>query len=300
MIEFEPKLGFEKTCSCGYISYSKNEAIQHEDTCSVVQEIHAIQHQQYLAREQNKMLEQNQEDSIINPSCFCSDIAPNNDLKICHKTVLMRNRKNRMRILALDTYCGRWDCSYCGSKLKEKWEDHINYLWEVEDIIFRTKIKPNEWVSIYAWIRRHGGNYIRIKEIDGSSIVFSTVSPGTWEMIMGDKLQQETLQDALLNIEKEHKPISTSRKWKLSTSKRENKEEWERIDVDLRNKEIEEIRKVFEEEGLRTFSFQNVFSSWYSKGLEIIIPEDRFDEMMEKIEQYSDPYCVHIGKNPYS
>lgn len=278
---------FRSECLCGYISHSREEAWEHEPNCSVMEET-------------MKMLEQNQGRVVAPPSCFCSDIHNLNVENACHKTVLMRNRKDRTRILVLDTYCGRWDCSYCGSKLREKWESHINYLWEVKDIIFKTKIKPSGWASVYAWIRRHEGNYIRIKQIDGSSVVFSTVSPGTWEMLMSDITQQEALEEAFFNIEKEHKPISTSRKWKLSISKTENKEKWERVDIDLRNKTVGDIKKVFEEEGLMVSSFTNGFSSWCSKGLEITIPEDRFDEIMGKIEEYSDPYCVFVGKSPHS
>lgn len=209
----------------------------------------------------------------------------------CHVIVPLRNKQNPQLVRFGRMFCGTWHCDICRPKLIRKWWGHILYLWEIEDNIFRTTIKSKEWDSVYKWIQRHNGTYLRIKQLNGDYVVFSTVSPGTWELIMDDKGKQDALFVAFLNIEAEHKPISTSRKWKLKEAKTENKDEWEKIDIDLRNTPLEEIQTICKEEGLKVYPIPGfeLYKRW-DAGIDVIIPKDRFEEIMDKLENYGNPY----------
>ncbi len=209
----------------------------------------------------------------------------------CHMIIPLRNKKNKQLIRFGRMFCGSWHCDICRPKLIRKWWGHICYLWEIEDNIFKTEIKPEEWDTIYKWIQRHNGTYLRIKQLNGNYVIFSTVSPGTWELLMDEKGQQDVLFETFLNIDNEHKPISTSRKWKLKEKKTENSKEWEKIDIDLRNITLEEIQIICIEEKLNTcpISRFELYKRW-TDGIDVIIPENKFEEIMEKLENYGDPY----------
>jgi len=139
---------------------------------------------------------------------------------MCHNgfAAALNNEQNVTHV-KLDCDC--WKCSECASKLKNAWKLDIQTHLELEPVLFKGYIAPDEWTTKHKALMRAGARWLKVETKNEQTtrfLVIATANPGFLDRISTGKAVVAVKQavNALKKPAntKHFRPITTCRAWK--------------------------------------------------------------------------------------
>jgi hypothetical protein len=194
----------------------------------------------------------------------------------CGMPIHLRHRKDKRRQRMVSLLDGRWNCAVCGPYLKKKWLEHLYPIFtEAEHIYLTTLPSKKEWGTLYKRLQRLKADFARLELESGELVVFSNRNANGVEL--PQSIRNGVLKVAMDAATFRHKPITTSRGWKLPEKKDEGEEsQWERVGgLPIT---IDEAREVVKELGLKPVDLNLRFVPNALDAFEVMLPESWLED----------------------
>lgn len=213
----------------------------------------------------------------------------------CGMSIHLQNESRRHEQMIVGVLCGCWSCKVCGPYLQDKWLRHLSEKLDIEDTIYALQIPISRWETYRMRIVRAGGEYARIELESGVLVVFTNAPVG--KPIEGDL--SAVLKLAISSVTFSHKPISTSRGWKLSGDGRGSftGRGWKRIGQ--LSATVEEAEKVVRSMGVSVHTFCHIGKYGFYIHLPYEWDDDKIREFactlgrLIPVEEASPDYFLH-------
>ncbi len=194
----------------------------------------------------------------------------------CGMPVHLRHRQDKRRQRVVSFLDGRWNCAVCGPYLKKKWLEHLYPIFtEAERIYLTTLPSKKEWGTLYKRLQRIKADFARLELETGELVVLSNQNADGVELPLS--IRNGILKVAMDAATFRHKPITTSRGWKLPQKKDDGEEsQWERVGgLPIT---IDEAREVVKELGLKPFDLNLRFVPNALDAFEVVLPESWLED----------------------
>jgi len=167
----------------------------------------------------------------------------------CGVAVLLRNKTNPSKYMAIGALCGSWKCPTCGPYLRRKWTEHLTSRLMASGVI-SVLVVPDKsrWDTISKRIQRAGGQYAIIEQANGTLVALTTASEGE---VVSKAVALSRLEKAV-QLASDSRPVHTSRGWSLPKSA-PKLGAWER--VSRLHISVDDAKRITEAVGIKAETF---------------------------------------------